>query len=114
MNINKVKQENKPLNETQETVKTAVPMYKNFYLISFAVFLVWITFFDGNNLFYQRKLKNKLSELESQELFYQTEVERLKEEKKELSSGNKLLEKFAREKYHFKRKGEDIYIVEEK
>ena len=53
--------------------------------------------------------------LNNQKAYYTNEIEKVKEERKELFSSWENLEKFGREKYHMKRDSEDIYlIVEEK
>jgi cell division protein FtsB len=47
-------------------------------------------------------------------VYYQEEIKSLEEEMKELSSDPEQLEKFVREKYLFKKRGEDIFLIEEK
>ncbi len=86
---------------------------RSFYFIAGVSFIVWITFFDNNNLINQYHLSKKLSSLKAEKQFYHEEIERLENDMEELSSDPELLEKFVREKYMFQRKGEDIYIVEE-
>lgn len=86
---------------------------KSFYFVAGLTFAIWITFFDSNNLINQYHLNQKLSSLKGEKAFYESEIQRIDKDMKELSNDPKLLEKFVREKYMFQRKGEDIYIVEE-
>ncbi|MEN7550840.1 septum formation initiator family protein [Rapidithrix thailandica] len=85
---------------------------KNFYFLIGVSFLVWMIFFDSNSLTNQRKLDKSIEELESEKAFYQQGIEEMHKNLKELNSDPSELEKFAREKYLFKKKGEKIYLLE--
>jgi len=85
----------------------------SFYLITGTIFIIWITFLDGNNLISQYQMTQKLQEVHQQEMFYREEIKKLEQEIAELTGNSEKMEKFAREKYFFKRKGEDIYYVKE-
>lgn len=91
-----------------------LPWYiKNVYFAILLFFVVWMLFFDANNLFYQFKLSWKLKELESEKSYYNTEIDQVNELKEELFSTDEKKEKFAREKYYMKRDNEDVFIVVE-
>jgi cell division protein FtsB len=49
---------------------------------------------------------------EKQMEFYESDISRLKEEVKSLTTDKDTLEKFAREKFLFAEPGEDVYIIE--
>lgn len=85
---------------------------KNFYLVTSAIFLIWMLFFDGNDLINQFQLYQKMKELEQEKRFYQKNIDRIEKEYKALKENPELLEKLAREKYLLKKKNEDVYIVE--
>ena len=87
---------------------------RNFYFLSTAVFLIWMLFIDSNDLISQYKLSNKLSTLEEQKSYYLEKIEEVKKDREELLSDDKLLEKFAREKYFMKKETEDLFIIIEK
>jgi len=89
-----------------------VRFVRSFYFVAGVTFVVWIIFFDSNNLINQYHLNQKLSSLKGEKEFYESEIQRIEKDMAELSSDPKLLEKFVREKYMFQRKGEDIYIIE--
>jgi cell division protein FtsB len=79
-----------------------------------AGFIIWILFFDINDLVNQYFSLKKMKELEEEKDFYLQKTEEVKKEREEVLSQPHLLEKFAREKYLMKKKTEDVYIIEEK
>ena len=91
-----------------------LPWYlKNIYFAILLFFVVWMIFFDANNLFYQFKLSHKLNELEVEKSYYNDEINEVNELKEELFSTDDRKEKFAREKYYMKRDNEDVFIIVE-
>lgn len=73
--------------------------------------MVWITFFDSNNLIDWSKVVINISEQESQKNYYKQEIKSIEEKLNELTSNRDSLEKFAREQYMFKEDSEDVFIV---
>ena len=92
-------------------LKRIHPLFKSFYVIALAVFVIWMSFFDSNDFFTLYGLKSKISDLESDKTYYNKKIDELKEDRSELLSNSKLLEKFARERYLMKKQSEDLYIV---
>ncbi|MCF6360792.1 MAG: septum formation initiator family protein [Cyclobacteriaceae bacterium] len=86
---------------------------KNYYLMVGAFFLIWLTFFDSNDLYSQFSLANKLNNLDAEKTYYLEKIDEVKEDREELLSNPGLLEKFAREKYLMKKPTEDLYVVVE-
>jgi len=86
---------------------------KNYYLMVGAFFLIWLTFFDSNDLYSQYKLVRKLNSLNADKAFYIEKIDEVKKDREELLSNPDLLEKFAREKYLMKKQSEDLYVVVE-
>lgn len=86
----------------------------NKYSITALAFLIYILFFDGNNLITQIKLNKELRELQSEKEFYEKEIATNKAVKKLLMSDLKQLEKFAREEYRMKKDNEDVFVFEYK
>lgn len=87
---------------------------KNFYFITSVVFLVWMLFFDSNDLVTQYKLNKKLNDLENEKAYFEEKIAEVKQDREELLSNRELLEKFARENYLMKKKSEDLFIIVEK
>ena len=85
--------------------------FKNIFLIIFAIFAVWMLFFDTNSLLIHNELNNDINDLEDEKKFYLKEIEKDNKELNKLST-DEGLEKFAREAYYMKRDNEEIYIIE--
>ena len=88
------------------------PIFKNFYLIAFAVLFIWILVFDKNDLITHIKLRKELNQVEKQKVFYSKKIKEVEQNRKELEDSEELLEKYAREKYLMKKDKEDLYIIE--
>ena len=91
--------------------KNLYQVAKNKYFLVTAFFLVWIGFFDQNDWISRKAIDKKITELERDKGFFANEVEQLKEKQKTLREDNQALEKYAREKFYMKKKGEDVYIM---
>jgi cell division protein DivIC len=95
-------------------LKRLPPIFKNFYVMVAAGFVVWVLFFDVNDLVNQFFSLRKLQDLEEEKAFYEQKTQEVIEEREEVLSKPHLLEKFAREKYLMKKRTEEVYIIEEK
>lgn len=89
-------------------------LLRNKYFIAFLIFLIWMMFFDQNNLVAHRKNKKRLAALKSQQEYYQEKIEEDNRKIEELRSGQSNLEKYAREHFYMSKPDEDVYIVVEK
>lgn len=83
---------------------------KRLWAVTFGVFALLVLFFDRSNLIEQWKIRGSIRELEEQKRYYEERIEsdslmmlRLEDDY--------YLEKFAREQYKMKRKGEIIYVI---
>jgi len=89
--------------------------FRNFFFLFTIVFIVWMIFFDANDLISQYKMSSQLNDLENEREYYQQKIIEVKAEQDALLKDKVKLEKFAREHYLMKKPTEDIYIlVEEK
>ena len=86
---------------------------KNKYIIAGVAFVVWILFFDRNDVFTQWERKAELKKLETSKKYYQGEITSIKKELADLDSDPEILEKIAREKFFLKKDNEDVFIVED-
>jgi len=86
---------------------------KNRYFLAASIFLIWIAFFDQNNLITQIQYRMELNKLEEEREFYQGEIKQIRADLKELKTNPKTLEKFAREKYLMKKDEEEIFVIVE-
>jgi len=85
-------------------------MFSNFYIGTSALFLIWITFFDGNDLISLFSNRYKLSETESEINFYHDRINVVIAEQARLHGNPDAMERFAREKFLMKRGNEDVFI----
>lgn len=86
----------------------------SFYFLSGISFVVWMIFFDSNDLIQQWKLRDKVKTLEREKVYYTRMIVELRQSKKALFSDPALLERMAREQYLMKKPNEDVYIIEKK
>ncbi|MBL4678413.1 MAG: septum formation initiator family protein [Mucilaginibacter sp.] len=92
-------------------MKRLLDLIKNkFFLVTLA-FVIWMIFFDKNDLFSQYEYRQQLSKLKEEEAFYKQETEKVKTDLNELTSDKAKLEKFAREKYLMKKDNEDVFVI---
>jgi cell division protein DivIC len=95
----------------KDKLKQLLKRFNNFYLLFGAVFIVWMLFFDSNDMYDQYLLHKKIDQLEQDRKFYKQNIVELKKEMKELQTSPKQLEKFAREKYKMKKPKEDVFVI---
>jgi cell division protein FtsB len=91
--------------------KKIFSVLRNYYVLTIAFFIVWMVFFDTNNLLSQYDNKQELKELMLQKKYYLDEINKNKETTKDLTTDLIHLEKYAREKYLMKRDNEEIYLI---
>lgn len=87
------------------------PFLRNKYLLSVCLFLIWVLFFDGNNLVDRYHDMAVLKQYQSDKIYYQQRIEEDKRKLRELKTNNENLEKFAREQYYMKKDDEDLFII---
>lgn len=85
----------------------------NKYLIALAAFVIWIMFFDDNNLRRHQENLRELALLQEQVSFYKHKIEADKRKLIELQTNDANLEKFAREQFFMKKADEEIYVIDE-
>ncbi len=83
----------------------------NKYLIAVLAFLVWILFFDNNNLISRYRVKQELKHLYRQKEYYEREIALNEQIRNQLMNNLKSVEAFGRENYLMKRDNEDIYLI---
>jgi cell division protein FtsB len=93
------------------TIKKILGYLRNKYFTVTMLFLVWICFFDRNDIISEGKLIYKINKLKSERVYFQKQTDIANEELKELQTDPSSLEKFAREKYLMKKDNEDIYVI---
>lgn len=86
-------------------------LFKSFYFIIGFLFIVWMLFFDTNDLFSQIKKTRKFNALEKERSYYHDRIEEGEQALEELRTDSQKLEKFARENYYMKKSDEEVFII---
>jgi len=84
----------------------------NKYVLSFLVFIVWMTFLDTHSYIIQQTLSKEITTLKEDISFYEEELGSMRTELHELESNPKAFEKYAREKFWMHKPGEKIVLIE--
>lgn len=83
---------------------------RNKYLLSILAIVLWLVFFDKNDVFTQAELIQKCNKLKAEQEYYQREIASNKKGLEELRKNSKTLETFARETYLMKKDNEDLFV----
>jgi cell division protein DivIC len=89
------------------------PTVKNKFFITFIVFLLYVLFFDQNNLMDRFEAMSKLKQLKKDKEYFIQKIDEDTKRMNELKTNNENLEKFAREQYLMKKPNEDVFIIVE-
>ena len=83
----------------------------NKFFLTTVAFVVWMVFFDSNNLLTRNRLQEKLDLLNLEKQFYLQEIRKDSILTNQLLTDSTQLEKFARERYLMKKDKEDLFLV---
>jgi cell division protein DivIC len=83
-------------------------------MISLLAFVVWVCFFDKNDVITKYKNIQKLQHLKKEKEYYYQAIKADRLQIYQLKTDVNNLEKFAREQYYMKRKNEDLFIIIDK
>lgn len=86
---------------------------KNKYLLTGTFFVVWMFFFDPQDISSDLSHRAKLSELKKNEQHLNQIIAGTRSELEQLKTNAQTIEKYAREKYMMKKDNEDLFIVQE-
>jgi len=92
-------------------MRRLINLFKNKYFLISLAFVVWMIFFDKNDIFSQYQYHQQLSKLKQERDFYQKETAKVAKDLDELTSNPQKLEKFARERYLMKKDNEDVFVI---
>ena len=98
------------MDKIKEIAVRIYPYVRDKYIMTAAVFLIWMTFFDENNFISLIENRFKLAELNDEKEHYLQEIKKSAEDLKLLQNDKELLEKFARERYLMKKENEEIFV----
>ncbi|MCX6327654.1 MAG: septum formation initiator family protein [Bacteroidia bacterium] len=86
-------------------------VFRNKYILTIIIFLLWLLLFDSNNLIARYKEMREFHKLKTDREYYIKRIEIDRQKLYDLRTDNHNLEKFAREQYHMKKPDEDLYII---
>lgn len=86
-------------------------LFKNKYFIASLAFVIWMLFFDRNDVISQYDYRTQVKKLEQEKEFYTKEIATVEKDLEELTTDKSKLEKFARERYLMKRDNEDVFVI---
>jgi cell division protein FtsB len=90
-----------------------IHIFKNKYLIATILFIVWMLFFDHNDIFLHLQYRKELNELKADKKYYQEQIDLTRKEVDLIKSNPQAMEKVAREQYLMKKDDEDVFVVGE-
>lgn len=96
------------------TLKIIIERLNNKFVIASIIFLLWILFFDQNNLLNRWSDRRNLRDMKAQKEYYAKKIANDIQRTKELETDDDNLEKFAREQYLMKKSDEDVFVIVEK
>jgi cell division protein DivIC len=92
-------------------MKTLLLQKYRFFTLTTAVLVVWMLFFDVNDIWTQIKMYRELARLADEKKYYVQKLQEVEKERMEVMGNKKLVEKFAREKYLMKKPKEEIFVL---
>ena len=95
-----------------KAVSITIRILRNKFLLATTAFVVWMLFFDRNDLFTQMERRSELREMKQSKDFYKKQIAENQEFSKDLQFNASAIEKYAREKYLMKRDNEDLFLVQ--
>jgi hypothetical protein len=94
-------------------LKILIRIFRNKYILTLLVFIVWLLVFDRNNFIDRAKYLKALDEMEEQKIYYTEKIRHDSARLYELRTDAENLEKFAREQYLMKKENEDVFVIVE-
>ena len=87
------------------------PWLRNKYVLTIAVFAIWMLFFDQNNIVDRIRMSLEIRQLEDDREYYLEQIRKDSARLNELTTNKENLEKYAREQFLMKKSNEDVFVV---
>ena len=87
------------------------PWLRNKYVLTIAVFSIWMLFFDQNNAVDRLRMGSEIRQLEDDREYYLEQIQKDSARLSELTTNKENLEKYAREQFLMKKSDEDVFVV---
>jgi len=89
-----------------------IKVLRNKFLLATTAFVIWMLFFDKNDVFTQMARRSELREMKQSKAWYQQQIAESQKFSKDLQFNASAVEKYAREQYLMKRDNEDLFVVQ--
>ena len=89
-----------------------IKFLRNKFFLATIFFVLWILFFDRNDLFSQLEKRRELGQMKQSRTYFQKQIAENQKFSKDLQFNASAIEKYAREKYLMKRDNEDLFIIQ--
>ena len=88
-----------------------LPIIKNKYFLTLFGAIIWLCFFDRNDVITTWTSYSKLDGLRKEKVYYEEEIKKYKDDLNHLLTNKTNMEKYGREKYLMKKDNEDVYVI---
>lgn len=85
---------------------------RNKFVLSALAFVLWLMFFDNDDMFTQQERRSMLHQIQQSKQYYEEQILAERKFAEDLKNNPAAIEKFAREAYGMKRANEDLYVVQ--
>jgi cell division protein DivIC len=93
-------------------IRHTVNFLRNKYFLATTCFVLWMLFFDRNDLFTQLQRRRELSAIQHSKAYFNQKIAEDRKFSNDLQFNASAIEKYAREKYLMKRDNEDLFLVQ--
>jgi cell division protein FtsB len=97
--------------DTATILKNIYSKLGNKFILTLAVFFMWMLIFDRSNWIDMFSEIRKIHSLEKERIYFLEKIENDRSRLNELRTSNENLEKFAREQYLMKKPDEEIFVI---
>lgn len=97
--------------DTATILKKLYSKLGNKFILTLAVFFIWMLIFDRSNWIDMFSEIRKTHNLEKERIYFLEKIETDRSRLNELRTSNENLEKFAREQYLMKKPDEEIFVI---
>ena len=86
-------------------------LFRNKYVLTILLYLIWMLFFDQNNMVDRYRMGREIGQLEEDRLYYLEQIDKDSTRLHELTTDEENLEKYAREQFYMKKDNEDVFVI---
>lgn len=92
-------------------VRPVISFLRNKFFLAITCFVIWMLFFDRNDLFSQLERRSELREIRESKAYFLKQIAENRNFSNDLQFNAHAVEKYAREKYLMKRDNEDLFLI---